>query len=62
MEPVVRGYYSRSHLEELLDEERAKTDYLRETLENIKRHQAAVACTSCEMSTTWYIADIALKQ
>lgn len=61
MEPVKRGHYSRAHLEELLDEERAKTDSLHTALEQIKKHQEAVACTACEMSTTWYIADGALN-
>lgn len=38
MKPVKRGSYSRAHLEELLDEERAKTDQLRGQLQNCVNH------------------------
>ena len=32
MEPVKQGAYSRAHLEELLSEERAKTDHLKKLI------------------------------
>lgn len=35
MKPVLKGSYSRAHLEELLDEERAKTDHLSKALKQI---------------------------